>query len=316
MREATSDGTKGPKGNRDEVTGKIIAGLTDKFLPDGGKSRTFRPLWWRAYRYVEVAVTTADEPVSVDDVRGAFSAYPFQLRATFESDDPVLSKIWDVGWRTARLCAHETYMDTPYWEQLQYVGDTRIQALISLYSTGDDRLVKNAIELFNESRLPDGLTQSRYPTMLPQIIPPFSLFWIGMMHDLYQYGGDAASLRKYLHGAGAVLDWFADRRMPTGLLGRLEWWNFVDWVEGHGFEDGEPPTEKDGGSAILSLQFALALREAADLEAAFGSPETAARYRGLADRVCAAVRRTAWDPAKQLFADTPTQKPTASTSTH
>jgi len=308
LHEATTDGTKGPKGNRDEVTGKVIGGLKDRFLPDGGKSRTFRPLWWRAYRYVEVAVTTADEPVSIDDVRGAFSAYPFQLRATFESDDPVLSKIWDVGWRTARLCAHETYMDTPYWEQLQYVGDTRIQALISLYSTGDDRLVKNAIELFNESRMPDGLTQSRYPTMLPQIIPPFSLFWIGMMRDLYQYSGDAASLKKYLHGAGTVLDWFADRRMPTGLLGRLEWWNFVDWVEGHGFENGEPPTEKDGGSAILSLQFVLALREAADLEAAFGSAETAARYRSLADRVGAAVRRLAWDPAKQAFADTPTQK--------
>ena len=34
----------------------------------------------------------------------------------------------------------------------------------------------------------------------------------------------------------AVLDWIADRRMPTGLLGRLEWWNLVDWVEGHGFD--------------------------------------------------------------------------------
>ena len=52
----------------------------------------------------------------------------------------------------------------------------------------------------------------------------------------------------------------------------------------------------------------LALREAADLEAAFGSPETAARYRGLADRVSAAVAATSGIPPKQLFADTPTQK--------
>ena len=29
----------------------------------------------------------------------------------------------------------ETYFDTPYYEQLQYIGDTRIQALISLYMT-------------------------------------------------------------------------------------------------------------------------------------------------------------------------------------
>ena len=52
-------------------------------------------------------------------------------------------------------------------------GDTRIQALVTLYLSGDDRLVRNAIQQFEESRIPDGLTQSRYPTDLPQLIPPF-----------------------------------------------------------------------------------------------------------------------------------------------
>ena len=104
--------------------------------------RLFRPLWWRTFRYVEVASTTADEPLDRRRHPGALQAYPFEERGRFESSDPVLSKIWDVGWRTARLCAHETYMDTPYWEQLQYVGDTRIQALLSLYVGGDDRLVQ------------------------------------------------------------------------------------------------------------------------------------------------------------------------------
>ena len=185
LRASRADGKKGEKGNRNEIEGKVIAGLRDRFLPDGGRGRLFRPLWWRTFRYVEVAVETADEPLTIDDIRALFSAYPFEQRGRFESSDPVLCRICDVGWRTARLCAHETYMDTPYWEQLQYVGDTRIQALVSMYVAGDDRLVRNAIELFDESRIPDGLTQSRYPAMLPQFIPPFSLFWIGMMHDLY-----------------------------------------------------------------------------------------------------------------------------------
>jgi hypothetical protein len=300
-----ADGKRGEKGNRNEIDGKQIGGLRDRFLPDGGQARLFRPLWWRTYRYVEADIRTADEPLTIEDIRGDFTAYPFEERGSFESSDPTLQKIWDVGWRTARLCAHETYMDTPYWEQLQYIGDTRIQALISLYVGADDRLVRNAIEQFDESRIPDGLTQSRYPTMLPQIIPPFSLFWVGMMHDLYAYGGDEAFARKYLGGARAVLDWFEARLAPSGLLGRLEWWNFADWVEGHGFANGEPPTDDGGGSAIISLQFVLALREAADLEQAVGSPDQAARYRALADRVAAAVGRATWDESRRFYADTP-----------
>ena len=183
------------KGNRNETEGREIFGYHDEFLPDGGAHRLFRSLWWRTYRYLQMDVATQSEPLVIEDLHGAFTAYPFQMRAQFESDDPELAKMWEVGWRTARLCAHETYMDCPYYEQLQYGGDTRIQALISLYMTGDDRLVKNAIESLDESRTPEGLTQSRYPSWLPQYIPPFSLFWIDMMHDLWWYRGDAEFLR-------------------------------------------------------------------------------------------------------------------------
>src|SRR5918993_1486262 len=307
-RAKASGGKKGEKGNRNDIEGKLVAGLRDRFVTDGGRGRLFRPLWWRTFRYVEVDVQTADEALTIDDLRALFSAYPFEERGGFESSDPALGRIWDVGWRTARVCAHETYMDPPYWGQLQYAGDTRIQALLSLYIAGDDRLVKNAIGQFDESRLPDGLTQSRYPTMLPQIIPPFSLFWIGMMHDLYMWGGDEAFAKRYLRGAGETLRWFEARLAPSGLLGRLEWWNFADWVEGADFDFGEPPFDEGGESVVLSLQFVLALREAADLEAAVGRAETAVQYRAVADKVAAAVRRAAWDEGRRFFGDTPSRR--------
>jgi hypothetical protein len=294
------------KGNRNDIEGKEIRGIEDRFHPDGGQRRMFRPLWWRTFRYVQMDVQTGDEPLVIEDFRSRFTAYPFQMRASFESDDAELAKIWQVGWHTARLCAHETYMDCPYWEQLQYGGDTRIQALISLYMTGDERLVKNAIESLDESRTPEGLTQSRYPSFLPQYIPPFSLFWIGMMHDLWWYHGDVDFLRGYLEGVRGALGWFEHGLTPSGLLGRLEWWNFVDWPPQ--FEDGVPAQESDGQSSMLSLQFAAGLRNAADLEDAYGSKEQAARDRALASKISAAVYRSCWDPARKLLADTPARK--------
>ncbi|HUI42958.1 MAG TPA: alpha-L-rhamnosidase C-terminal domain-containing protein [Terriglobia bacterium] len=299
-------GPDGHKGNRNQTEGKKIGGLFDEFLPDGGAHRTLEPLWWRAYRYVQLDIETSSEPITVEDLRGSFTAYPFRVQATFESDDPVLQDIWEVGWRTARLCAHETYMDCPYYEQLQYVGDTRIQALISLYLAGDDRLVKNAVELLADSQTPEGLTQSRYPSSLPQYIPPFSLYWIGMMHDLWWYRGEREFLRPFLPNLREVLAWYQRHLTASGLLGRLPWWPFVDWAEE--FRDGEPPQEADGQSSILSLQYAAALGEAADLESALGDPGLARQDRTLAARISAAVYRTCWDPARHLLADTPAKR--------
>ncbi len=298
--------TDGTKGNRDETEGKAIHGIRDEFLPDGGEHRIFSPLWWRAYRYVQIEVRTGSSPLTVEDLRAYFTAYPFHQVASFHSDDPMLERIWQVGWRTAQLCAHETYIDCPYYEQLQYAGDTRIQGLISLYLTGDDRLLKNAIELLADSQTSEGLTQSRYPSALPQYIPSFSLYWIGMMHDLSWYRGDAEVLRPLLPNAREVLAWYEGHLSSSGLLDRLPWAPFVDWAEA--FEDGVPAEEPDGQSAALSLQFAVALREMADLEASFGGAEEALRDRALATRIGAAVYRLCWDAGKQEFADTPRKR--------
>ena len=108
-------------------------------------------------------------------------------------------------------------MDTPYWEQLQYIGDTRVQSLISLYVAGDDRLMRQAIEHFDWSRIPEGLTTSRYPSALTQIIPPFSLIYVAMVHDYFLHRDDAAFVRARLAGVRGILDWYARHVDNTGV---------------------------------------------------------------------------------------------------
>ncbi len=218
--EALKD-SKGEKGNRNEINGKEISGIYDEFLLDGAESRTFSPLVWRTWRYLQIDITTQDQAAEITQFRNWFTAFPFEERAKFSSDDPELSKIWSIGWRTARLDAHDTYMDTPYWEQLQYIGDTRIQALISYTVAGDDRLARQAISAFDNSRIPDGITLSRYPTALFQAIPTFSLIWVGMLKDFALYHDDASFVREHLPGTRATLDWFLAHQNTNGLLGKL-----------------------------------------------------------------------------------------------
>jgi alpha-L-rhamnosidase len=304
--EALVDG-KGQKGNRNQIEGKHIEGVVDEFLPGGGENKTeSSPLGWRTWRYLQLDVETFDNPVRIEGLKTWFSAYPFVEKGYFHSDDATLEPIWKIGWRTARLDAHDTYMDTPYWERLQYIGDTRIQALISYSVAGDDRLARQAIESFNNSRIPEGLTQSRYPSSLLQMIPTFSLLWVGMVHDFWMYRGDADFVRAQILGTRPVLDWFLQHQRNDGLLGKIPWWPFVDW--GGDFEGGVPPQDEDGGSAAMTLQFVEALRYGAALERAYGDAHLAEKYEAAAQRAAAAVRKLCWNQQYGLLADTPKQK--------
>ncbi|HEX6493917.1 MAG TPA: alpha-L-rhamnosidase C-terminal domain-containing protein [Acidobacteriaceae bacterium] len=290
------------KGNRNDIAGRHAIGFHDIVLPDGGKQHTFEPLWWRTWRYMQIDIETGDEPLTLEHLGAHESAYPFSQRALFDSADADLQRIWQIGWRTARLDAHETYMDTPYYEQLQYIGDTRIQALISYAVTGDDRLARQAIAAFANSHIPEGLTQSRYPSSLEQIIPPFSLYWIGMLDDLYWYRPDAQIVTQNLQGTRDVLAWFFGYLQPDGLLREPPYWNFVDWVPE---TEKTPAFDAHGESCLLSLELSGALRDASELERALGDPAVASTYEARLKHTREGIYEHCWSPERKLLADTP-----------
>jgi hypothetical protein len=294
---------KGLKANRNEIAGRHITGLTDRVAPDGGDHRAWTPLWWRAWRYLQLDVETGDQPLVLESLTAHFTGYPFKERGFVEASDPAIARMWTVGTRTARMNAHETYSDCPYWEQLQYIGDTRIQALISYINFGDDRLARQALDAYDESRIADGLSQSRYPSSLEQVIPTFSLLWIGMIHDYWLYRPDDAPIRSWVEHSRSVLAWYEGHQRPDGLLGIMPWWNFGDWTKD--FDFGVPPQDADGGSSVLTLHFLAALRDAADLEESLGNAAIAADYRRRGAAIEASIYQLCWDDSRGILADTP-----------
>lgn len=301
--EAPYDAKMNYLADRGAVLDGWILGQTDVFLPDGRSKRTFAPLWWRAWRYAELKIKTGAQPLRLESFSRTGTGYPFDIRGRFASNDPELNRIWQIGWNTVQVDGHETYMDTAYWELLQYVGDTRIQALVTYAVTGDARLAAQAIDAFAASRR-DGIIQSRWPANIYQSIPPFALLWVGMLHDYWMRQPDPAPVLRSLDAMRSSLDWYAHYVQPDGLVGTTSGWEFIDWRPGL---DNYPETRdpRDTDQCIISLMFVGASQQAAQLEAALGDPARAQENQRRAERTAQAVRTKCWSPKRGLFADRP-----------
>jgi len=291
------------KGNRNDVGNKYFRAPHDRFILDGGRARPHDTLWWRPGRYVEIIVEAADDPVTIDAVAWRETRYPLEMEGTFRCSDALLDAATPIMFRAVQMCSHETYMDCPYYEQLMYVGETRLEALVTYVTTGDSRLPETANRLFDWSRAPDGLTKSRFPSAVPQVIPPFSLWWVGMVHDAFMWRDRPELIRQWLPGVDTVLTGFQRYLSEDGLVVAPRGWNYCDWVPE--WEGGWPPADRDGASALINLMFVYALQRAAEMHSYFGENLLAWHWRSLAARVSIAVRRTYWDDARGLLADDP-----------
>jgi alpha-L-rhamnosidase len=292
------------KGNRNDTEGKEFVGRIDSLIADGSQGQSFTTLNFRSFRYLRVIVQTKNDPLIIDDLYGTFTGYPFKRASVFNSDKTEIKQMLDIGWLTARLNAWETYTDCPYYEQLQYIGDTRIQAMVSYYNTSDDRLARNALNQMDHSRLPEGVTASCYPSRGTQVISPFSLWYIGMLHDYWMYRGDNEFIKGKLLGERGVLDFFSKYQQADGSVKNTPYWAFVDWSGNlAGGVD-----HKDGTAAIYDLQLLWAYQWAAEMEAKIGLPDYAKLYNQKAAQLKATIQRKYWDPAKKLYADTREKK--------
>ena len=291
-RKPIADGMIGSCGYGDQI-----------HLPTTGGMCEFQPFWFRSGRYVELEIET-NAPLEIHSLCFDFISFPLKKREIVPFSDPAIQKIFDISWHTARCCAHEHYEDCPYWEQMQYVGDTRIQALISYIGAGEGRLGRQAIRQFDQSRIASGLTMSRYPTNFRQIIPGFSLYWIMMIDDYNRFFGDADVIREHWKGIRDVLDYFEDRRESSGLIGCVGEWNFSDWVPE--WPQGKSCRNTNLPETLLNMIYAGTCRIAAGLAEKINRDP--AEYLLRYEKSKSAVNMLCYDRERKLYTDVPGEK--------
>lgn len=280
-----------------------FAGLTD-VLHLNGDDVKFEPFWYRTYRFVSVTVEAA-EPTVVELPVFRKTGYPLAHISSIRSPEQWVEEVYDICVRTLENCMTETYMDCPYYEQNQFPMDTRLQALFCSAVSGDMRLTYKALEDLHCSITPDGLVHGRYPACYQQIISTFSLHYIYMMEETWQQTGDIAPLLRYLPDLDRILSYYDARTGSDGLIGRLGWWEFVDWQSAWGHCGGIPEALLHGPSAIINLMYALALGKSATLWDAAGRSALAVEYRQRKAAILDRVYALCWDEDREMVREGP-----------
>ena len=288
------------KGDRtDAVNGKLF-GHTSRYLVAGHGTEAdpeiYEPFWFRTFRYVQLKIETADEPLTILDFRYRATGYPLEVKTSFSASDASFAPIWDISVRTLRRCMHETYMDCPFYEQLQYAMDGRSEILYTYAISADDRLARQAMEAFRLSQRPDGLLNCDAPTASSNVIPGFSIYYLLMVYDHMMYFGDKALVKQHMPAIDRMLDFFDSHLTEAGLVGKVggllmrsRYWSFIDWTAK--WDTGVPGASLKGSGSITmeSLLYLYGLQHASKLAGFIGREGLAREYEKRAEEVKNAI---------------------------
>lgn len=185
----------------------------------------------------------------------------------------------------------------------RYSGDSRSVGLFHYLLSGDDLLMRQAITNFASSVTPEGLTQSRFPSHVPQIIAGFPLYWILQVCDHHLFFGDTPYTRSFLPRIDGVLDFFNSHIDDLGLVSGMpeDVWQYVDWVTTWGATDKHPDKgvpssgRKSNRHTYFSMLYVFVLKQAAKLVRDVGRPGYADEYESRAESIVQAIRTHCFD---------------------
>jgi hypothetical protein len=209
---------------------------TDTYITKEGL-QSWQPLTWRGFRYYAIKESP---DISIDDVCGEFRSFPVKREGSFTCSDNELNKMWEIGRWTMQICAHDTWMDTPWREQTQYIsGDTRYNIRYSAYAFAPNIKLLHDYNIlcgaFSQRHSDEGAIRSRYPTgyhlgpTTSTYIPDYQLEWILMLHEYFMYYQDAELVKQVYPNLKELLKYFEGYlSAERGLIGKVPGWVVLD----------------------------------------------------------------------------------------
>jgi alpha-L-rhamnosidase len=218
----------------------------DHYVCREGK-QLISPLTPRGGRFIELHILGNSDKVVIHDEKFIERGYYGEAQGYFETEEPLLNRIWKVGIETFRSCSEDTIIDNPTRERGQWTGD--------VVSVGMDIC---SAAYFDYGPLRRGLQQSAWCSRVDGLIAgmcpgetiyltTYALQWLDACYNFYTLTGDKSLLEEMYPYAEKNICYFINKWTDGGLKRDLDW-GFIDW----GYVTNEGPSDMAINLYLLS----------------------------------------------------------------
>jgi alpha-L-rhamnosidase len=252
--------------------------------------RSFIP---RGFRYLLLTIRNFRTPCKIHRVKVDVTTFPTANVGAFSSSDFQLNQIWEISKHTVRMCAQDTIIDCPAYEQALWTGDSYNISLMNYYTFGNYDLIRRCLKLISKSVYRSPLPESHVPSGWQNVLTAWSILWMMACREYYRYSGDLEFIKEVYPELKLTVQRFQQYMNEQGLL-EIDAWNMLDWAP------------MDTNHKIVTHQNALlvdALRQTSYLASIIGEHEDQINFLTLAENLKLAINLYLWDEDENVFVD-------------
>ncbi len=239
-----------------------------------------------AFRYAKVRFVAGGSEVRFKAIRVDHIYYPVKYEGSFESSDPLLNRIWEMGAYTAHLCMQDGVWDASKRDRGRWMGDTDVSGRVIEDVFGERPLMEDTLDRLIGPAPVDQHVNG---------IPGYSSFWFTEMADYYRHTGDKGFLQRE-HARMVELLGLVDNEFDARNIyaNKSNVWLYVDWSPEL---NGDTPETR----RATTLQFVRAYREAAWMLRELGDTANAEKSQARAEAVETAAQKYLLDADSGSF---------------
>lgn len=239
-----------------------------------------------SFRYAKITFVAGAPDLAFSSIAADDIFYPVTYKGSFESSDPLLNRIWEVGAYTAHLCMQDDVWDSPKRDRGRWMGDTDVMGR-TIEDAFDDRfLMRDTL---------DRLLGNAPVQQHVNGIPGYSAFWFTGVAQYIRQTGDVEWLGG-MHERMLQLLSYVDKEFDDSgvYANKTNVWLYVDWSPEL---NGDTPESRRAST----LEFYAAYRDAAFLLRTLGDTANASLYEKRAAEIKAAAQKHLLDASTGSF---------------